>query len=76
VPPPRNGPPDHTPPSDVDKVRYVLKNLARDWSAEGAGQGLTLIPFSAQRQHIVWDTLGAFPSLSDRGTRGVVTKTA
>ena len=38
VPPPKNGPPEPTPPSDVDKVRYVLKNLARDWSAEGAGE--------------------------------------
>ena len=24
------------PPGDAEKVRYVLKNLARDWSAEGA----------------------------------------
>ncbi|GLC38668.1 hypothetical protein PLESTB_000458200 [Pleodorina starrii] len=24
--------------NDVDKVRYVLKNLARDWSAEGAAE--------------------------------------
>ena len=25
-------------PADVEKVRYVLKNLARDWSAEAAGE--------------------------------------
>ena len=25
-------------PVDVEKVRYVLKNLARDWSAEAAGE--------------------------------------
>jgi hypothetical protein len=41
-------------------------------------QGLTIIHFSAQRKHILWDTLGArvSPSLLDRGTRGGVTKTA
>ena len=27
---------DPVPPSDVEKVRYVLKNLSRDWSAEAA----------------------------------------
>ncbi|KAI8463769.1 MAG: N2227-like protein-domain-containing protein [Monoraphidium minutum] len=26
------------PPGDTEKVRYVLKNLARDWSAEGAAE--------------------------------------
>jgi hypothetical protein len=44
----------------------------------GGGQGLPLVHFSAQRKHILWDTLGArfSPSLLDRGTRGGVTKTA
>jgi len=34
--------------------------------------------FSAQRKHLLWDTMGAWfnPSLLDRGTRGGVTKTA
>jgi hypothetical protein len=38
------------------------------------GQGLTLVHFSAQRKHILWDTSGAWfsPSLLDRGTRGGV----
>ena len=33
-------------------------------------QGLTLVHFSAQRKHILWDTFGAWfsPSLLDRGT--------
>ena len=41
-------------------------------------QGLTLVHFSAQRKHILWDTMGAWfsPNLLDRGTRGGVTKTA
>ena len=41
-------------------------------------QGLTLVHFSAQRKHVLWDTLGAWfpPSLLDRGTPGSVTKTA
>jgi hypothetical protein len=41
-------------------------------------QGLTLVHFSAQHKRILWDTLGAwiFPSLSDRGTRGGVAKSA
>eukprot|EP00195_Chlamydomonas_chlamydogama_P011198 CAMPEP_0202895146 /NCGR_PEP_ID=MMETSP1392-20130828/4405_1 /ASSEMBLY_ACC=CAM_ASM_000868 /TAXON_ID=225041 /ORGANISM="Chlamydomonas chlamydogama, Strain SAG 11-48b" /LENGTH=436 /DNA_ID=CAMNT_0049580059 /DNA_START=74 /DNA_END=1384 /DNA_ORIENTATION=- len=28
----------HASPGDVEKVRYVLKNVARDWSAECAGE--------------------------------------
>ena len=36
VPPPGPGPPDPVAPGDVEKVRYVLKNLSRDWSAEAA----------------------------------------
>ena len=38
-------------------------------------QGLTLVHFSAQRKHILLDTLGACfsPSLLDSGTRGGVT---
>jgi len=43
------------------------------------GQGLTLVHFSAQRKHTLWGTFGAWllsPSLSDRWTRGGVTKTA
>jgi len=45
---------------------------------EPAQQGLTLDHFSAQRKHMLWDTLGAqiSPSPSDRGTRGGVTKTS
>jgi len=41
-------------------------------------QGLTLVHHSAQRKHILWDTLGAWfpPSLSDRGTSRGVTNTA
>jgi hypothetical protein len=41
-------------------------------------QGLTLVHISAQRKHILRDTLGArcSPSLLDRGTHGGVTKTA
>jgi hypothetical protein len=41
-------------------------------------QGLTLVHFSAQRKHILLDTLGAWVSrsLSNRETRGGVTKTA
>ena len=41
-------------------------------------QGLTLVHFSAQRKHILWDRLGArFSfSLSDWGIPGGVTKTA
>jgi len=38
VPPPPPGPPAPVSPGDVDKVRYVLKNLARDWSEEAAGE--------------------------------------
>jgi hypothetical protein len=51
--------------------------VATDQGA-AAAQGLTLVHRSAQRKHILWDTLGALvlPSLSDRGRRGVVTKTA
>ena len=48
-------------------------------AANGASdQGLTLVHFWAQRELILWDTLGASfpPSLLDRGTRGGVTKTA
>jgi hypothetical protein len=43
-----------------------------------AKHGLTLVHVSAQREHILWDTLGArfSPSLLDRRTRGGVTKTA
>mmetsp|Transcript_26947 Transcript_26947/g.66051 ORF Transcript_26947/g.66051 Transcript_26947/m.66051 type:complete len:296 (+) Transcript_26947:767-1654(+) len=40
VPPPKPGPPEPIPPSDVEKVRYVLKNLARDWGAEAAEERL------------------------------------
>jgi len=44
----------------------------------GPCQGLTLVHFSAQRKHILLDTLGALfsPSLLDRRTRGGVTKAA
>jgi hypothetical protein len=51
---------------------HVLK------AADDEGQGLTLVHFSAQRMHILWDTLGAifFPGLLDRGARGGVTNTA
>jgi len=47
-------------------------------AADDEGQGLTLVHFSAQRMHILWDTLGAifFPGLLDRGARGGVTNTA
>ena len=38
VPPPKEGTPDPVSPGDVEKVRYVLKNLARDWSEEAAGE--------------------------------------
>ena len=38
VPPPQRGAPDPVAPADVEKVRYVLKNLARDWSAESAAE--------------------------------------
>lgn len=31
---PRNG--HRLDPMDMDKVRYVFKNLVRDWSSEGA----------------------------------------
>jgi len=43
-----------------------------------ARQGRTLVHYSAQRKHILWDTLVALnpPSQLDRGTRGGVTKTA
>lgn len=34
LPPPKDAPRDPIPPGDVEKVRYVLKNLCRDWSAE------------------------------------------
>jgi len=46
--------------------------------AAAAAQGLTLVHFSAQHKHTVWDTLGAWfsPSLLDRGTRGSVPKMA
>jgi carnosine N-methyltransferase len=30
--------PDYVSAEDVDKVRYVLKNVARDWSEEGAAE--------------------------------------
>jgi hypothetical protein len=44
----------------------------------GRGQGLTLVHYSAQHEHILWDTLGAWfsPSLLDRGTGRGVTNTA
>jgi hypothetical protein len=35
-----------------------LYRVFREVRARG-GQGLTLVPFSAQREHILWDTLGA-----------------
>ena len=38
VPPPKEGAPEPVSPGDVEKVRYVLKNLARDWSEESAGE--------------------------------------
>ena len=38
VPPPKEGAPDPVSPHDAEKVRYVLKNLARDWSEEAAGE--------------------------------------
>jgi len=31
----------------------------RRGSGRVSGQGLTLVHFSAQRKHILWDTLGA-----------------
>jgi len=36
-----------------------------------SSQGLTLVHFSAQHKHSLWDTLSAWfpPSLLDRGTR-------
>jgi hypothetical protein len=36
-----------------------LKKLTR---LVAAGQGLTLVRFSAHRKHFLWDTLGAFSS--------------
>jgi len=46
--------------------------------AEPVNQGLALVHFSAQHEHILWNMLGAWfsPSLLDRGTQGGVTKTA
>jgi len=46
--------------------------------SSASDQGLTLVNCSAQRKHVLWDTLGAriSPSLLDKGTRGGVTKTA
>jgi hypothetical protein len=58
-----------------DKSRY---SSFRSPSSDAGIQGLTLVHFSAQRNHILWDMLAAryFPSLLDRGTRGGLTKTA
>ena len=40
VPDAARDPEAHSPvtPGDAEKVRYILKNLARDWSAEAAEQ--------------------------------------
>ena len=36
-----------------------LANIRVNFVYNDAGQGLTLVHFSAQRKHILWDTLGA-----------------
>ena len=68
-----------TPPAPPDPIalRFTDPSVGRSSTAAG-DQGLTLVHFLAQRKHILWDTSGACfsPSLSDRGTRGGVTKTA
>mmetsp|Transcript_23039 Transcript_23039/g.38568 ORF Transcript_23039/g.38568 Transcript_23039/m.38568 type:complete len:401 (+) Transcript_23039:124-1326(+) len=38
IQPPKEGESQRVSPGDVDKVRYVLKNLVRDWGEEGAGE--------------------------------------
>jgi hypothetical protein len=51
--------------------------VAAAYALSASSQGLTLVHFSAQSKHILWDTLAGFsPSLLDRGTRRDVTKTA
>jgi hypothetical protein len=58
--------------------RGLVGFLGKAARAAADHQGLTLVHYSAQRKHILGDTLGASfsPSLSYRGTRGGVTKTA
>jgi len=38
VPPPPPGPPQRSAPGEAEKVRYVLRNLVRDWSEEGSAE--------------------------------------
>ena len=38
--------------------------------AGAADQGLTLVHFSAQRKHCLWDTLGGFTPFSDKNGSG------
>ena len=68
------------PAREVEHVRGDHQREAARQVARGVApvQGLTLVHYSAQRKHILWDTLGASfsPSLLDRGTRRGVTNTA
>jgi len=66
--------PEPGPPRG-EAAREPRGEAAREHTGD---QGLTLVHYSAQRKHILWDALGASfpPSLLDSGTRRGVKKTA
>jgi len=47
------------PPPDPNRKKKRRKPKKARKTAGGKGQGLTLVHISAQRKHILWDTLGA-----------------
>ena len=71
VAPPAPGADPRTPPAA--QPPRALRALRRQHAVRlhAIGQGLTLVHFSGQRKHSLWDTFGACfsPSLLDRGTR-------